>query len=227
MTNKIFFMDLSKSEEDYLKALFHLIIEQQHERAGTNQLAEYLDLSPASVSGMLKKLRGKELVSYEKYGKLKLTEQGEAVAVQLIRKHRLWETFLCGHLNFSWDEVHPVAEQLEHINSAKLVRELDSFLGYPKADPHGAVIPNEQGEYKIARRRSLADLDPGKLCRLISVKDSSVAFLQYVTRIGLELSDQIRIVDKQEYDGSMTIAFGGKEVNVSRKFAENLLIDEL
>lgn len=220
-------MRLSKSEEDYLKALFHLIIERREEEAGTTELAEHLDLSPASVSAMLKKLRTKQLVSYQKYGKLKLTEKGLAIATQLIRKHRLWETFLHKHMHFSWDEVHDVAEQLEHIRSEKLIRELDAFLGYPEADPHGAIIPKASGEYDIRPRVTLAEIPVGGKCRVLSVRDSSVSFLQYLTRIGLALSSELTVVDRQDFDGMRTIAYDGKEVPVSKKFAENVFVREL
>lgn len=218
-------MTLTKNEEDYLKALFHLIIENKENKAGTNQVAEYLAISPASVSNMLKKLKKKDLVSYEKYGKLELTEMGESIAVRLIRKHRLWETFLCQHMNFSWDEVHEVAEQLEHIKSAKLIKELDKFLGFPKRDPHGAIIPSSDGTFQVVPKVTLSELTIGERCRLVAVKDGSVAFLQYVTKIGLALSSELEVLDIQDFDGSMQIAFDGKSVMVSKKFAEHVFVE--
>ena len=177
-------MALTKTQKDYLKTLFYLIVESGQEKAGTNQLAEHLNVSPASVSSMLKKLKRKALVRQEKYGKLELTNKGEEVSVWLIRKHRLWETFLYQHMNFSWDEVHEVAEQLEHIQSPKLIMELDKFLGFPKQDPNGAIIPSANGEYKLSPKSTLSSLHPGDRCRLVAVKDNSVAFLQYVSKIG-------------------------------------------
>lgn len=219
-------MTFTKTEEDYLKALFYLILESENDRVGTNQLAEYLSISPASVSSMLKKLKAKELVAYEKYGKLELTKSGKAVAVRLIRKHRLWETFLCQHMNFTWDEVHDVAEQLEHIQSPKLIQELDKFLGFPKKDPHGAVIPSEDGEYHVLPKVTLSSLAIGERCQLTSVKDSSVAFLQYVTKIGLELSSEILIEDIQDFDQSMTIRFNDQSVMISKKFADNVFVEK-
>ena len=220
-------MRLSKSEEDYLKALFHLIMENEEEKAGTNQLAEFLGLSPASVNAMLKKLRAKKLVSYKKYGKLEMTQRGEALAVQLIRKHRIWETFLYKHMNFTWDEVHEVAEQLEHIQSQKLIEEMDAFLGYPKTDPHGAVIPNKKGEYTVPPKLTLADMSAGKRCLLVSVKDSSIGFLQYVNKIGLELANEILVLERQKFDGSLNISFNDQTVTVSKKFAENVYVVEI
>lgn len=220
-------MVLTKAEEDYLKTLFYLIVESGEGKAGTNQLAEHLEVSPASVSSMLKKLKKKGLVEYEKYGKLELSEEGEGVAVRLIRKHRLWETFLYQHMNFSWDEVHEVAEQLEHIQSPKLIFELDKFLGFPKRDPHGAIIPNEKGEYDIRPKVTLSSLTVGDRCRLTSVKDNSVAFLQYVSKIGLALSSELRIEEIQEFDQSMLISYDEKTVTISKKFADNVFVEKL
>ncbi len=218
---------MTKNEEDYLKALFHLLTENEEGKVGTNQLAEYMGISPASVSGMLKKMKTKDLVASERYGKLDLSEEGKAIAVQLIRKHRLWETFLYTHMNFSWDEVHEVAEQLEHIKSTKLTTELDKFLGFPKRDPHGAVIPSAEGEYQILPKITLSQLEAGDRCRLVSVKDSSVAFLQYVSKLGLALSSEIQIKEIQEFDGSVSIAFDNKEINVSKKFVDNVFVEKI
>ena len=217
-------MVLTKNEEDYLKALFRLVVESNEQQAGTNQLAEYLSVSPASVNGMLKKLKKKELVDYEKYGKLGLTKQGESAAVQLIRKHRLWETFLYRHMNFDWEEVHDVAEQLEHIQSDKLINELDRFLGFPKKDPHGEMIPDQDGHLEPKPSITLAMKAAGDHCKLVAVKDGSVAFLRYVSEIGLALSSEILVLDVREFDGSMLIRFDSQEVNVSRMFAENLYV---
>ena len=217
-------MILTKNEEDYLKALFHLIVEREVEKAGNNQLAEFLGISPASVNNMLKKLRTKGLVAYEKYGKLELTKKGSALALQLIRKHRLWETFLYQHMNFGWDEIHEVAEQLEHIHSPKLIKELDRFLGFPSTDPHGEVIPTESGEYNTSPKTTLAEVKSGQSCRLVSVKDNSAAFLKYVAQIGLALSSEIKVEEVRDFDGSLLIVFNDKSENVSRRFAEHIFV---
>ena len=164
MTNKANLNNLTKSEEDYLKALFQLLIEDNSEKVGNNQLAEYLKVSPASTNNMIKKLKTKNYVVSEKYGKLELTDEGRAIAVRLIRKHRLWETFLYNYLNFSWDEVHEVAEQLEHIKSYKLIDELDRFMDFPEKDPHGELIPNAKGEYKVIPKITLSSLVEGDVC---------------------------------------------------------------
>lgn len=220
-------MNLTKSEEDYLKALFSIISETEANGAGTNQIADHLQISAASVNGMLKKLRAKQLVSYEKYGKVKLTSDGREIAIRLVRKHRLWETFLHDFMNFKWHEVHEVAEQLEHIKSPKLIDELDKFLGYPAMDPHGDPIPSSSGEFKANPKTTLADMKPGFNCKLLSVKDGSAAFLKYVTQIGLALSSRIAILEIREFDGSMRIRFDEKEENVTRQFAENIFVRKL
>lgn len=220
-------MKLTKNEEDYLKALFNLTVERDGDKAGTNQLAEHLGISPAAVNGMLKKLKTKGLASYKKYGKLELTEEGNSIALQLIRKHRLWETFLYKCMNFGWDEVHDVAEQLEHIESDKLIAELDRFLGFPSTDPHGAIIPNKDGEYTDKPKQTLNEIEENSVCRIIAVKDNSVEFLKYVTKIGLELSSKIKVIEKREFDESYLIEFNDRQLSVSKKFCENIFVEHL
>ncbi|WP_299245587.1 metal-dependent transcriptional regulator [uncultured Aquimarina sp.] len=224
MTNKLNLNNLTKSEEDYLKALFQLLIEDNSVKVGNNQLAEYLKVSPASTNNMIKKLKSKNYVVSEKYGKLELTEEGKSIAVRLIRKHRLWETFLCNYLNFSWDEVHEVAEQLEHIKSYKLIDELDRFMDFPTKDPHGEVIPNADGEYSILPKITLSSLEEGAVCQLVSVNDASVTFLKYVSEIGLALSSEIKVQEVREFDGSIKIQFNNIQETVTRKFADNVFV---
>jgi len=220
-------MNITRNVEDYLKAIFYLTQEFDYEKVGTNQLAENLGLSPASVSVMIKKMKDKDLVDYEKYGKIALTEPGQIIALRLVRKHRLWETFLHQHMNFSWDEVHEVAHQLEHINSPKLIRELDNFLGNPKTDPHGDIIPDEDGYFVVPIKQSLAELQAGSLCKLVSVKDNSAVFLKYVTQLGLALSSEIKVEEIREFDGSMLISYDGKKENISKMFAESIYVETL
>ena len=225
MTNKLNSTSLTKSEEDYLKAIFQLVIDSESEKVGNNQLADYLDLSPASVNNMVKKLKAKELLKSERYAKLELTTEGKEIAVRLIRKHRLWETFLSKYLNFSWDEVHDVAEQLEHIKSAKLISELDRFMDFPKKDPHGEVIPNANGDFKTLEKVTLSSLKEGSKCKLVAVNDGSVEFLRYVSEIGLALSSQIEVVEKRTFDNSVKIKFGDTIETVSKKFADNVFVE--
>lgn len=173
---------------------------------------------------MLKKLKDKGLVSYEKYGKITLTNKGSNIAIEIVRKHRLWETFLYEKMNFTWDEVHEVAEQLEHIKSQKLVEQLERFLDFPEIDPHGDPIPNARGEVRKIVRKSLSEVCIGDVCKLVAVKDGSVAFLQYVAKLGLGLSTKIKVVSRQEFDGSMEIEVNNQHFTVSQKFANNLYV---
>lgn len=218
-------MSLSQTEENYLKALFHLTNEREAKKgAGTNELAAYLEVRPASVNDMLKRLKEKELIENKRYGKTILTESGKKAAVQIVRKHRLWETFLCEKLEFSWDEVHEVAEQLEHINSPKLIDQLEKFLEFPVYDPHGDVIPDSKGEFRMHERKTLSEIEVGKTCKLEAVKDTSAAFLQYVIKVGLGLGCKIKVMSREEFDGSLEIEVNKKKVTVSQKFTENVLV---
>lgn len=217
-------MMLTKNEEDYVKALFYLVMESEDGTAGTNQLADHLDVSPASVNGMLKKLKSKNLVNYEKYGKLQLTHSGKEKAIMMMRKHRLWETFLSKHLNFEWEEVHDVAEQLEHVKSQKLINELDRFLGYPERDPHGDLIPSRDGVFNYEAKISLDEILEGGQCRLIGVRDGSSSLLKYVRDIGLELGSIINVLEIREFDDSLLIQYDNREEAVSHKFASNIFV---
>jgi len=215
---------LSFSEENYLKALFNISQQNEDKAVGTNELAKSLSVKPATVNSMLKKLRGKDLVDNEKYGKITLTNKGEKEAVGILRKHRLWETFLCEKLEFSWDEVHEIAEQLEHIKSKKLVDKLDKFLDYPEFDPHGEPIPNNMGELKVQNKYTLASIPVGDSCKMVAVKDDSSSFLQYVDKVGLGINKEITIISKQEYDAITVIEVNNVQSSVSKKFTENIFV---
>lgn len=216
---------LSQTEENYLKALFHLTSEMAGKTGvGTNELAATLHVKPATANDMVKKLKEKKLIHYEKYGKITLTITGKKQAIEVIRKHRLWETFLYETLQFSWDEVHEVAEQLEHIHSPKLIEQLEKFLGYPETDPHGDAIPNAKGELKPITRKTLSEVGVGKTCKLIAVKDNSASFLQYVVQVGLGLSSKMKVLSRQKFDGTLEIEVNGKKSVVSERFAENIFV---
>jgi len=208
-----------------LKSLLHLTVEDSNKaEAGTNELANWLGVKPASVNDMLKKLKKKKLVHYEKYGKISLTADGRKKAIEVVRKHRLWETFLYEKLSFTWDEVHEVAEQLEHIQSAKLVDKLDEFLRFPLYDPHGDVIPNAKGELPVYHKRTLDEEEVGHHCTMVAVKDNSASFLQYVNMIGLSINNKIKVIAKHAYDELMEIEVNGKKCSVSPRFAKNIVI---
>ena len=216
---------LSFTEENYLKVLLQLTLETgTREELGTNELASNLNIKPATANDMLKKLKEKKLVHYKKYGKSSLTNEGKKLAVEIVRKHRLWETFLYQKLDFTWDEVHEVAEQLEHIKSQKLIDKLDKFLDYPAFDPHGDVIPTAKGEMKMPVKKTLNEEEIGHSCTMVGVKDNAATFLQYVDRVGLIMHNKIKVLSKQPYDDILEIEVNGKRSSVSQKFAENIVI---
>lgn len=216
----------SFSEENYLKAIFHL---ERNYPSGvsTNALAEQMETKASSVTDMIKKLSEKGLVAYRKYQGVKLSREGRATAVQVLRKHRLWEVFLVEQLDFSWDEVHEVAEQLEHIQSDKLIRELDRFLGFPKRDPHGDPIPDEKGNFSVVNRELLSDLEKEETGICVGVKDSSPAFLQYLDKNKIALGDEIKVLEKESFDESLLIRIKERELRISRMIAHNLYVKSL
>lgn len=214
---------LTFSEENYLKAIFHL--QQQFDKgANTTALAEKMETKPSSVTDMLKKLADKNLVIYKKYQGAKLSDAGKETAIKVIRKHRLWEVFLVEKLGFSWDEVHDVAEQLEHIKSEKLTRELDKFLGYPKRDPHGDPIPNEKGNFTVYDNQLLSAMEVGESGICMGVKDSSPDFLRYLDKIGISLGKEIFVIEKESFDQSVCIKINEASHTISRVTATNLYI---
>lgn len=214
---------LSLSEENYLKAIYHLYGEQQHS-VTTNELSSFLNTKASSVTDMLKKLADKNLVDYKKYQGVTLSPEGEATALKVIRKHRLWEVFLVDKLDFNWDEVHEIAEQLEHIQSEKLTNKLEAFLDFPKRDPHGDPIPNKDGEFTVSNKVVLSDLEIGESGLCIGVRDSSSKFLNYLDKQGIALGKAIKIKDKETFDRSMLIAFDKTSLRVSEQIANNLYI---
>lgn len=211
------------SEENYLKVIYHLSLVSP-KGVNTNAIAGMLDTKASSVTDMIKKLAEKELVSYVKYQGVSLTEKGSYAAKMIVRKHRLWEVFLFEKLKFSWDEVHEIAEELEHIKSEKLVNRLDEFLEFPDFDPHGDPIPNTNGEIKKIHKMLLmeGDLETTYLC--IGVKDTSSDFLQYLDKQKIALGSVITILDKDDYDDLMRVEINGIQSVISTKIAGNLFI---
>lgn len=213
------------TEENYLKSLLYLQINRVKELGvGTNELAEYLNIKPATANDMLKKLKEKKWVDYKKYGKIFLTPKGKKIAVEVLRKHRLWETFLYEKLSFTWDEVHEVAEQLEHIQSVKLIDKIDEMLDFPEFDPHGEIIPNKNGELKIHFKKTLNEIEVGESCKMVSVNDNSTNFLQYVVKVGLGLNNVIKVLSKQSFDDTIEIEVDGNTSNVTQRFAKNIFV---
>jgi len=215
---------LSFTEENYLKALLKFTLENEAIEIGTSGLAAQLNVKSGTVTDMLKKLKEKKLIEYEKYGKVTLTVDGRKHALEVVRKHRLWETFLFEKLDFNWDEVHEVAEQLEHIQSVKLINRLDTFLGNPEFDPHGDPIPNEKGEIRVKFTKTLSQVEVGGICKMVAVKEDTSTFLNYVEEVGLEISSMIKVVGRKDYDALTEIEVNGKMSSVSQKFTENIFV---
>ena len=214
----------TSTEENYLKAIFNLNTNQGSKEVGTNEIAANLGLSPATVSSMLKKLKSKGLIHYERYGGVSLLEKGQKLACAIIRKHRLWETFLVEKMEFTWDEIHEVAEQLEHIKSKKLVEQLDKLLGYPKFDPHGDPIPNSKGEMSKSHKITLDQGTIGKSLLIVGVKNDSSAFLQHITPLGLTMKSKIVIKTYHEFDDSLDVEIERVTRMVSQKVARNVYV---
>ncbi|MUP45215.1 metal-dependent transcriptional regulator [Gramella sp. BOM4] len=216
----------SLSEENYLKAIFHL---EHSLKSGvsTNALAEEMQTKASSVTDMIKRLSDKDLVNYKKYQGVKLSRAGREAAIEVIRKHRLWEVFLVEKLNFNWDEVHEVAEQLEHIKSEKLTNELDKFLEFPKRDPHGDPIPDANGNFNVSDRVLLSSLKLGEKGVCVGVKDSSSEFLQYLDKNSISLGKKIEVVEKEDFDKSMLIRMDDHKLSISNQIATNLYIKTL
>ncbi len=217
-------INLSFAEENYLKAIYHLSSEGQSQ-VNTNAIAERLDTKPASVSDMVKKLSQKGVITYIKYQGVNISEEGKRMALAVIRKHRLWEVFLVNKLNFQWDEVHDIAEQLEHIQSSLLISRLDKFLNYPKFDPHGDPIPDAEGIISSKPRFILSNLSQNNTSQLVSMKDTGTAFLNYLDKIDLKIGTKIKIIETFEFDQSMKIELDqNKTITISRQVADNLLV---
>ena len=211
------------SEENYLKTIYHLTTVLDTE-VSTNAIAEKMETKASSVTDMLRKLAEKNLVNYKKYQGVSLTEKGKLTAKMIVRKHRLWEVFLVEKLDFSWDEVHDVAEQLEHIKSEQLINKLDDFLGNPTEDPHGDPIPDAQGKIVKTDKQLLSDLAVNQTGICVGVKDSSSEFLKYLDKQEIALGSKIEIISKETFDSSTRIRVNANELTISNKIATNLFV---
>lgn len=211
------------SEENYLKAIYHLGNHGQHS-VSTNAIAEKIETKASSVTDMLRKLAEKDYVDYKKYQGVSLTEKGRLTATNVIRKHRLWEVFLVNKLDFSWGEVHDIAEQLEHIKSLKLTNALDAFLDYPSHDPHGDPIPDADGNFKKISKIVLSKANENDICVCVGVNDSSSGFLKYLDKNNIALGAEIEILSKEPFDDSMNINVNGKSLVISKLISNNLYV---
>jgi len=215
---------LSLTEENYLKAIYHL--SQDGTRGvSTSEIADAMQTRAASVTDMIKRLSSKGLVSYEKYHGVEIGKQGKADALGVIRKHRLWETFLVNKLGFAWSDVHEVAEQLEHIQSPLLIEKLDTFLGHPSHDPHGHPIPDKHGKIEDAKNQPLSLIEKGRQGKVCSVRDSSSSFLQFLDKVGIHIGSVLLVREKEVFDGSLEVVVDGKKTtSLSREASDNIMV---
>ncbi|MEQ8624328.1 MAG: metal-dependent transcriptional regulator [Vicingaceae bacterium] len=214
----------SLTEENYLKAIF--VLNQGNEKkASTNAIADKMSTKASSVSDMLKRLNDKKLINYKKYQAAELTASGEKIAITIIRKHRLWEYFLVEKLKFGWDEVHDIAEQLEHIQSKELTNRLEDFLDYPTLDPHGDPIPNKEGVFPIELNETLSDKNENESTTIIGVKNHSTEFLKYLDALSIELGTKVKIKKINDFDLSQEIVIDDKNSkHISKEVADNLFV---
>ena len=216
-------MKYSSSKENYLKAIFHL--QEEHGIVTTNALAKELQTRPASVTDMLKKLKTQKLLLYEKYHGFKLSQEGRKVAIQIIRKHRLWEFFLVEKLNFGWEEVHEMAEELEHITSKKLVDRLDEFLGFPKSDPHGDPIPDSNGKISLKKQVSLLELRMNNPAVVSNISDQSAEMLELLRHKGLGLGTKVEVKKRFSFDNSIELKVRNlPAITISENVAKNVFV---
>lgn len=219
--------NISQTEENYLKAIFK-ISEKTGRNASTNGIAKAMQTSAASVTDMIKRLSEKELINYEKYKGVTLTPAGNKIATSLIRKHRLWEVFLVDKLSFSWDAIHEIAEQLEHIKSSSLIERLDDFLNNPKFDPHGDPIPDADGNFAFRKQILLSELEPGERGVIVGVQEHSPTFLQYLDQMKLVLGVKVKVVERFEYDESIKVELKkSKPLTLSKKVSQNLYVQKI
>ncbi|EHQ29174.1 metal-dependent transcriptional regulator [Mucilaginibacter paludis] len=214
----------SYTEENYLKAIYHLSLTND-KSVTTNSIAAAMSTKAASVTDMLKKLAEKKLINYERYQGVSLTAEGKTIAIKIVRKHRLWEFFLVEKLQFKWDEVHELAEELEHIKSAELIERLDKFLGFPKYDPHGDPIPDVNGRFNINELKPVSTLLVNDGGIIMGVREHLPQFLQYLEKMRLIIGNKITVTDIAAYDQSVQLKLNDNEtVNISRDVAKNILV---
>ncbi|MBM6500017.1 metal-dependent transcriptional regulator [Flavobacterium macrobrachii] len=214
---------MTTSEENYLKVIYHLS-QVSPKGVNTNAIAGMLDTKASSVTDMLKKLSDKDLVSYQKYQGVTLTENGFRSAKMIVRKHRLWEVFLVEKLGFAWDEVHDIAEELEHIKSETLINKLDEYLHFPSFDPHGDPIPDVNGVMKKVNKLLLSEVELHKEYQCVGVKHSSSEFLQYLDKQKIALGSKIVVKEKESFDDTLLVEVNSKEITISNKIANNLYV---
>ncbi|MEO8711454.1 MAG: metal-dependent transcriptional regulator [Parafilimonas sp.] len=218
--------NFSIAEENYIKSIYHL--QQASESVSTNALADHLKSKPASITDMLKKLHAKGLLNYNPYKGFRLSREGNKAALIIIRRHRLWEFFLVDQLHFNWEEVHEVAEELEHVRSKKLVDKLDEFLGYPKFDPHGDPIPDSNGKISVQQQLPLSDLPINKQAIITSVQNQSSELLSFLTSRNILIGTKLEVKRKLPFDNSIEIKFKNKQsISISEQVANAIQVNPL
>ncbi|OSZ80384.1 iron-dependent repressor [Chitinophagaceae bacterium IBVUCB2] len=216
-------LNYSTSEENYIKAIFHL--QRQDGTVTTNELANELKTKPASVTDMMKKLKVKKLLNYQPYQGFRLTNDGNKVALGIIRRHRLWEYFLAEKLKFSWDEVHEVAEDLEHVSNKKLIDKLDEYLGFPRTDPHGDPIPDANGKIEISKKICLTEMTLNTIAIVSSVSDQSSEILELLEHKKIAIGTRLEVKKKFDFDNSMEVKIGRQPAfTISKQLAENIFV---
>jgi DtxR family Mn-dependent transcriptional regulator len=215
--------NLTHAEENYIKNIYHL--QQESGSVTTNDLAAILQTKPASVTDMLKKLKAKKLLQYEPYKEFCLTPYGRKIALSIIRKHRLWEYFLVHKLQFEWDEVHEVAEQLEHVESKKLVEKLDAFLDFPRFDPHGDPIPDSNGKMSIQHEVNIIDLPFNKQAEITSVRNQSTELLELLKHKNINIGTKLEVKKKFDFDNSIEVKMKNiSPITISEQLAKALFV---
>ena len=216
-------LNYSTSEENYIKTIFHL--QEADGTVTTNALAAELKARPASITDMMKKLKAKKLVHYEAYHGFRLSNEGKKVALIIIRRHRLWEFFLAEKLKFSWEEVHAVAEDLEHVSSKKLIDKLDEFLGFPRFDPHGDPIPDMNGRIESSKQVSLRDLPLNKTAVVSHVSDQSNEMLELLGHKKIGIGTKLEVKRKFNYDNSLEIKIRQQPaMHISEQLSKNIFV---
>lgn len=217
-------MQRSLADENYLKAVYHLSGDNAA-AVSTGLLADYLNVSAASVTDKIKRLKEKGFVEYKKSRGVLLSKEGRRIALFVIRKHRLWELFLVNVLGFGWDEVHDIAEQLEHIDSDELVKRIDRYLGYPTSDPHGDPIPDGKGKMIEPQLQHLGEVDVGRSFFIAAVASGDAEFLKFLDRKGLGLHSKITLQNREVYDGTLTLTSkGSKPIVISEQVARQIWV---
>lgn len=219
-------MLLSQTEENYLKAIYSLAYANSN-KVSTTLISEELKTKASSVTDMIKKLADKNLVHYKKYQGVSLTEIGQKIAVEIVRKHRLWEVFLVNKLNYNWDEVHELAEQLEHIKSETLIDKLEAFLEFPTHDPHGDPIPDKSGNIEHHKNMMLSSIEIRNSCVVIGIKDSSDPFLKFLDKLQIQLGSTLKVVSKEPFDNSMLVETATGSISISNQISKNLFVKKL